>query len=84
MVMVIPLVVLAVLSVIGGWVGVPGSLGGSNHFEKFLGPVFHSTTPALNAEHQAAGEAGASGEGNGRPEPQSGHATNCMLLEFRF
>ena len=42
--MVIPLVVLAVLSVVGGWVGVPGSLGGSNHFEKFLGPVF---TPRL-------------------------------------
>ena len=44
MVMVVPLVVLAVLSVTGGWIGVPGSLGGSNRFEKFLGPVFHSTT----------------------------------------
>ena len=33
---------LAFLSVTGGWIGVPGSLGGSNHFDKFLGPVFHS------------------------------------------
>ena len=43
--MLVPLVMLAVLSVTGGWIGVPGSLGGSNRFEKFLGPVFHSTTP---------------------------------------
>ena len=35
--MVVPLVVLALLSVTGGWIGVPGSLGGSNRFEKFLG-----------------------------------------------
>ena len=44
-VMLVPLVILAVLSLVGGWVGVPGSLGGSNHFDKFLGPVFRSTTP---------------------------------------
>src|SRR6266571_591098 len=45
-VMLVPLVILAVLSVIGGWVGVPGSLGGSNRFDKFLSPVFHATIPA--------------------------------------
>ena len=44
--MVIPLVVLAFLSLTGGWIGVPASLGGSNHFDKFLGPVFHSTITA--------------------------------------
>ena len=49
-VMLIPLTILAVLSVIGGWVGVPGSLGGSNHFGKFLSPVFHSTIPAAVSE----------------------------------
>jgi NADH-quinone oxidoreductase subunit L len=37
--MTVPLVILAVLSVIGGWIGWPGSLGGENHFEKFLEPV---------------------------------------------
>jgi NADH-quinone oxidoreductase subunit L len=51
--MVIPLVVLAVLSIIGGWIGVPGSLGGSNRFEKFLGPVFRASAPTLPAEHPA-------------------------------
>jgi NADH-quinone oxidoreductase subunit L len=79
MVMVIPLVVLAVLSVIGGWVGVPGSLGGSNRFDKFLGPVFHSTTPALNAGHQAAGEATPPEKETEGPEPQTGHATELLF-----
>ena len=37
--MTIPLMILAVLSVVGGWIGWPASLGGSNQFEKFLEPV---------------------------------------------
>jgi NADH-quinone oxidoreductase subunit L len=36
----IPLLVLAVLSVAGGWIGVPEAMGGSNHFEHYLAPVF--------------------------------------------
>ncbi len=40
--MVIPLAILAVLSVIGGYIGVPAVLGGANHFEHFLEPVFHA------------------------------------------
>jgi NADH-quinone oxidoreductase subunit L len=38
-VMTIPLIALAVLSVIGGWIGIPHILGGGNQFEKFLEPV---------------------------------------------
>ncbi|MEK7671109.1 MAG: NADH-quinone oxidoreductase subunit L, partial [Bacteroidota bacterium] len=38
--MYIPLIVLAVLSVIGGFVGVPHSLGGSNAIENWLDPIF--------------------------------------------
>ena len=41
-VMTIPLAILAVLSVIGGYVGIPSVLGGANHFEHFLEPVFHA------------------------------------------
>jgi NADH-quinone oxidoreductase subunit L len=37
-VMWVPLAVLAVLSTIGGLVGIPAALGGSNHFEHFLAP----------------------------------------------
>lgn len=39
-IMTVPLVILAVLSVIGGYVGVPHVLGGEARFEKFLEPVF--------------------------------------------
>ncbi len=49
-----PLVVLAILSVIGGWVGIPAALGGHNEIEHFLDPVFASTAvtgSALNADN---------------------------------
>jgi len=37
--MTVPLMVLAALSIVGGWIGWPAALGGSNRFEKFLDPV---------------------------------------------
>jgi NADH-quinone oxidoreductase subunit L len=77
--MVIPLVVLAVLSVIGGWIGVPGSLGGSNHFDRFLGPVFHSTAPAGGAEGHGAGEVASAEKEREGLEPQTGHATELAF-----
>jgi len=43
-VMLAPLVMLAVLSFVGGWVGVPQFMGGSNKFEHFLAPVMESNT----------------------------------------
>src|ERR1700680_2091487 len=78
-VMVIPLVVLAALSVTGGWIGVPGSLGGSNRFDKFLGPVFHSTILALDTEHRTAGEVAPPGKETDGPEPQTSHATELVF-----
>ena len=39
-VMTIPLVILAVLSLAGGWIGWPAALGGSNRLEHWLEPVF--------------------------------------------
>ena len=38
-IMTVPLIVLAVLSVIGGYVGIPHVLGGRNIFHEFLAPV---------------------------------------------
>lgn len=38
--MTVPLIILAILSVIGGFVGVPASLGGGNAIEHWLEPVF--------------------------------------------
>jgi NADH-quinone oxidoreductase subunit L len=50
--MTMPLVVLAVLSIVGGWIGIPHFMGGVNHFETWLEPVF-----AGHAAHGAAGHA---------------------------
>jgi NADH-quinone oxidoreductase subunit L len=40
LVMTLPLMVLALLSIIGGWVGVPEALGGHDEIGAFLDPVF--------------------------------------------
>ena len=49
-VMTIPLMVLAILATIGGWVGIPAALGGHNEFSHFLDPVFYSAkVPAVEA-----------------------------------
>jgi len=42
--MTIPLIVLAVLSLVGGFVGIPEVLGGSHQLEEFLKPVFESSS----------------------------------------
>jgi NADH-quinone oxidoreductase subunit L len=54
--MLVPLVILAVLSVIGGWQAAPALWGGENHFDHYLAPVFadaassaEPSTPAMNA-----------------------------------
>jgi NADH-quinone oxidoreductase subunit L len=77
-VMVVPLVILAVLSVIGGYVGVPGSLGGSNHFDKFLGPVFRTTLPS-GSQSTAIGERATSEKENEGTEPKGAASTELMF-----
>jgi NADH-quinone oxidoreductase subunit L len=52
-VMVVPLLILAVLSLAGGWIGVPHSLQGSDRFGTFLAPVFQSASPETAAAGQA-------------------------------
>ncbi len=42
-VMTIPLVILAFLSVVGGFIGIPHTLGGNNAIEKFLEPIFEKS-----------------------------------------
>ena len=65
--MTMPLVILAVLSITGGWVGIPHFMGGHNHFEHWLEPVFHheavvehhGTDLVHEIEHGALGETAA-------------------------
>ncbi len=52
-VMWVPLVVLAVLSLVGGYVGVSAAWGGSNHIEHFLAPVLAKAAPVAEAAHGA-------------------------------
>ncbi|MBV9088061.1 MAG: NADH-quinone oxidoreductase subunit L [Acidobacteriaceae bacterium] len=59
-VMLVPLAILAVLSFAGGWIGVPHALGGSNHFDAFLSPVFRVSAEAMPA-----------GEHPGEPQQQA-------------
>jgi NADH-quinone oxidoreductase subunit L len=51
--MTVPLVILALLSVIGGWIGWPESLGGSDHFAKFLDPVIARHAEVIAAVPEA-------------------------------
>ncbi len=56
--MTVPLIVLAILSAVGGWMAAPHLVGGTEYFEQFLAPVFaayaaaqgDSVTRVLNPE----------------------------------
>src|ERR1700744_544391 len=45
--MTIPLIILAFLSIVGGFIGIPEVLGGHHWLEHFLAPVFAQATPLL-------------------------------------
>jgi NADH-quinone oxidoreductase subunit L len=49
--MTIPLIVLAILSVVGGFIGVPEALGGHHWLEHFLAPVFAQSAAILPDAH---------------------------------
>jgi NADH-quinone oxidoreductase subunit L len=57
--MAIPLIILAIGSVLAGYVGVPHAIGGNNQIEAFLHPAFHPTV------HTRAGESHALSPGTG-------------------
>ena len=48
--MTVPLIILAIGSVVAGYIGFPAWLGGSDSFEKFLEPVFEPLPIPLGAE----------------------------------
>src|SRR5580692_9357509 len=50
--MTVPLMILAGLSIVGGWIGWPEALGGSDRFAKFLEPVMYQ--PAVEGGEAAA------------------------------
>jgi NADH-quinone oxidoreductase subunit L len=52
--MTVPLIILAVCALSAGWLGWPHSLGGANHFESFLEPVFARESSVFQGEGEAA------------------------------
>ncbi len=61
--MTIPLIILAFLSIFGGWFAAPKLVGGTDYFEAFVHPVFASYAPQATAgqEESLAGSAGEQG-----------------------
>jgi NADH-quinone oxidoreductase subunit L len=56
--MTVPLIVLAILSVCGGWMAAPQLIGGVNHFQHFLAPVLTTgAEPATAAAESSSGGA---------------------------
>ena len=59
--MLVPLIILAVLAVAGGWFALPTMIGGPDHFQHFLSPVFEKTPSgtayARGASQQRASDA---------------------------
>jgi len=52
--MTIPLILLAVLSIVAGWVSLPKALGGGEAFDRYLRPVFGGSEGLLTAAATAA------------------------------
>jgi NADH-quinone oxidoreductase subunit L len=66
-IMLAPLVILAVLSFVGGWVGVPQFMRGHNEIEHFLSPVMQSG-PSVAGEAVSDKDATTSHAGEATPE----------------
>jgi NADH-quinone oxidoreductase subunit L len=47
--MLLPLIVLAVLALAGGWIGIPKALGGGDQFARFLDPVVSAATTPVSS-----------------------------------
>ncbi len=77
--MTVPLVVLAVLSVVGGWIGWPAGLGGGAWLQEWLKPVFDHGPVLAHAAGESAGAA-APGAAHG-VAAAAGHGHHDVGLE---
>jgi NADH-quinone oxidoreductase subunit L len=86
--MAIPLILLAIGSVVAGYVGVPHAIGGSNRIETFLEPSFEANREAASSTAAAEGAggglqpAGAHGAQPGEPvgEAAAEESTELLLM----
>jgi NADH-quinone oxidoreductase subunit L len=72
----IPLIILAFLSVFGGWFAAPHLMGGADHFEHFLHPVFSTYSVQAGTEQgvSLAGNPGSEGVIASSPAMELFHA----------
>jgi NADH-quinone oxidoreductase subunit L len=56
--MTVPLIILAILSVCGGWMAAPQLMGGVNHFQQFLAPVVATASGPVAAASESSGGGG--------------------------
>jgi NADH-quinone oxidoreductase subunit L len=89
--MAIVLVLLAIGSVVAGYVGVPAVLGGGNRIEQFLEPSFRgpghepgaeASESRAAAQAEMAPEREAQGEGGLAPTGEGGHSAELNLMAF--
>ena len=84
--MLLPLVLLALLSVTGGWMGIPHSLGGSDRFAHFLDPVTRGVgvPPSFEQVSIAMRTTGAMPAAEAPPKPEDPQTermlTGCSVL----
>jgi NADH-quinone oxidoreductase subunit L len=77
--MTIPLMVLAFCAIFAGYLGVGPSLGGSNHFEHFLAPVFENHAENRAGVEGAVAEASATNEKPGEKKEESGLTEYALM-----
>ena len=81
--MAVPLVLLAIGSVVAGYVGVPHALGGANRIEGFLEPSFHPVAVHAPAEAGVGGghgETAAHGEESPDADAHGGASVELTLM----
>ena len=82
--MAIPLILLAIGSVVAGYVGIPHALHGSNRIESFLEPSFeaHAAAPreTVGADPAAPAETRPAGEAAGETHADTGTELNLMVF----
>ena len=84
--MALPLIALAIGSVVAGFVGIPHALGGSNRIERFLEPSFeaHAAAPQETTAAQASPGAGTAIEPAQHAEPSAADAHALENTELRL
>jgi len=86
-IMLVPLILLGVLSVAGGWIGIPQALGGHDQFARFLDPAlsgrrhsFEELSIQMNVEGPAAAAAASAMQPSVPPTPNPSQERLFSLL----